>query len=52
VGSKFGQGQVFFASGQLAEFIFMAGNGSISSDDVTSVAQAAVGRIDAAGLGS
>ena len=52
VRSKFGQGQVFFSSGQLAEFIFMAGNASISSDDVTSVAQAAASRIDAAGLGS
>jgi hypothetical protein len=52
VGSKFGQGQVFLASGNLAEFIFMAGNASISSDDVTSVAQAAANRIDAAGLGS
>jgi hypothetical protein len=49
---SFGQGQVFFASGHLAEFIFMDSNGSISSDDVTSVALAAASRIDAAGLGS
>lgn len=52
VGSKFSQGQVFFASGHLAEFIFMAGKGAVHSDDVTSVAQAAANRIDAAGLGS
>jgi len=52
VGSKFSQGQVFFASGNLAEFIFMAGKGTVRSADVTSVAQAAASRIDAAGLGS
>jgi hypothetical protein len=52
VGSKFGQGQVFFSSGDLAEFIFMASNASINSNDVMSVAQAAANRIDAAGLGS
>ncbi len=52
VAKSFGQGQVFFSSGRLAEFIFMASNGSIHSTDVTSVAQAAASRIDAAGLGS
>lgn len=52
VAKSFSQGQVFFASGHLAEFIFIAGNGSIHSADVTSVAQAAANRIDAAGLGS
>jgi len=52
VGSSFSQGQVFFSSGQLAEFIFMASEGSIDSNDVISVAQAAASRIDAAGLGS
>lgn len=51
VGSKFSQGQVFFASGNLAEFIFMSGSGAVHSDDVMSVAQAAASRIDAAGLG-
>ena len=52
MGSKFSQGQVFFASGNLAEFIFMGGNGAVHSDDVLSVAQAAANRIDASGLGS
>jgi hypothetical protein len=52
VGSSFSGGQVFFASGRLAEFIFMADQGSINADDVTSVAQAAANRINAAGLGS
>jgi hypothetical protein len=52
VAKSFSQGQVFFSSGHLAEFIFIASNGSIHSDDVTSVAQAAANRIDAAGLGS
>ena len=52
LGSKFSEGQVFFSSGNLAEFIFMAGNGSVQSADVVSVAQAAANRIDAAGLGS
>ena len=45
-------GQVFLSSGRLAEFIFMVSEGSISPDAVTSVAQAAAKRIDAAGLGS
>jgi hypothetical protein len=45
-------GQVFFASGHLAEFIFMVKEGSIPSTAVTNVAQAAVNRINAAGLGS
>jgi opacity protein-like surface antigen len=52
VGSSYSGGQVFFASGRLAEFIFMADQGSINADDVTSVAQAAANRINAAGLGS
>jgi opacity protein-like surface antigen len=52
VGSSFSEGQVFFSSGHLAEFIFMASEGPIGSNDVTSVAQAAASRIDAAGLGS
>ena len=52
VGSSFSQGQVFFSSGHLAEFIFMASDGAIDGNDVTSVAQAAASRIDAAGLGS
>ena len=51
-GSSFNGGQVFLASGRLAEFIFMGKQGSISSGAVTSVAQAAANRIDAAGLGS
>jgi hypothetical protein len=49
--SSFSQGQVFFSSGHLAEFIFMGSESKIDSADVTSVAHAAVGRIDAAGLG-
>jgi hypothetical protein len=51
-GSKYSAGQVFFSSGNLAEFIFMAKEGSVSSDAVTTVARAAASRIDAAGLGS
>jgi hypothetical protein len=51
-GSSFSGGQVFFASGQLAEFIFMGSQSSVSSADVTSVAQAAANRINMAGLGS
>lgn len=51
-GSSFSQGQVFFSSGHLAEFIFMGSTGSVDSADVTSVAQAAANRINAAGLGS
>lgn len=49
--SSFSQGQVFFASGHLAESIFVARQGPIHSADVVSVAQAAANRIDAAGLG-
>jgi hypothetical protein len=52
VGFSYSGGQVFFASGRLAEFIFMANQGSINADEVTSVAQAAANRINAAGLGS
>jgi hypothetical protein len=44
-------GQVFFATGRLAEFIFMAAHGTIATTDVTNVAQTAASRIDAAGLG-
>jgi hypothetical protein len=50
-GSSFGGGQVFFSSGQLAEFIFMGSQSSVNSADITSVAQAAANRINAAGLG-
>ena len=52
VASDFSGGQVFLSSGRLAEFIFMVSEGSMSPDAVTSVAQAAANRIDAAGLGS
>ena len=51
--SSFSTGQAFFASGQLAEFIFVAvSEGTVDANDVTSIAQAAANRIDAAGLGS
>ena len=50
--SSFSGGQVFLSSGHLAEFIFTASADSTSSADLTSVAQAAANRIDAAGLGS
>lgn len=49
---SFSDGQVFLSSGRLAEFIFMGRQGKISSAAVTSVAQAAARRIDAAGLGA
>ena len=52
VASDFSLGQVFLSTGRLAEFIFMVSEGSMSPDAVTSVAQAAANRIDAAGLGS
>jgi hypothetical protein len=52
VASDFSGGQVFLSSGRLAEFIFMVSADSISPDAVTSVAQAAAHRIDAARLGS
>jgi hypothetical protein len=48
----FSGGQVFFSSGQLAEFVFVGKAGSISSQAVTNLALAAANRIDAAGLGS
>jgi hypothetical protein len=51
VGSSVSEGQIFLSSGRLAEFIFMVKQGSIRSAAVTSVAQAAANRIDAAGLG-
>jgi hypothetical protein len=51
--SSLSTGQVFFSSGQLAEFIFMGTLGAaVATADVMSVAQAAATRIDAAGLGS
>lgn len=43
---------VVLSSGRLAEYIFMESGRAIDPDDVTSVAQAAAARIDAAGLGS
>jgi hypothetical protein len=49
---SFSVGEVFFASGQLAEFIFMGSGGGVSAADVTSVAQTAASRIDAGGLAS
>lgn len=52
-GSSISSGQVVFSTGKLAEFIFMGLQGAaIGTNDVTSVAQAAANRIDAAGLGS
>ncbi len=50
--SSLSSGLVVFSSGNLAEFIFMGKQGAIDTGDVTSVAQAAANRIDAAGLGS
>lgn len=50
--SGFSEGQVFFASGHLAEFIFMESDVEVDSSHVTIVAHAAASRIDAAGLGS
>jgi hypothetical protein len=50
--SSLSTGQVFLATGHLAEFIFMGSDGAIEPTDVTSVAQAAASKIDAAGLGS
>jgi opacity protein-like surface antigen len=50
-GSSLSTGQVFFSTGQLAEFIFMGRQKSINPTAVTNVAQAAANKIDAAGLG-
>jgi hypothetical protein len=50
--SSLSTGQVFFSSGQLAEFIFMGSLDTVNPNDVLSVAQAAASKIDAAGLGS
>jgi hypothetical protein len=50
--SDLSSGAVFFSSGHLAEFIVMIVQGAINSSDVTSVAQAAAAKINAAGLGS
>jgi len=46
-GSDFSSAIVVFSTGRLAEFIFLARGGGISTDDVTTVAQAAASRIDA-----
>jgi hypothetical protein len=51
-GASFDTGQVFFSSGRLAEFIFVASQDAIDGKDVLSLAQVAASRIDAAGLGS
>jgi hypothetical protein len=51
-GASFDTGQVFFSSGRLAEFIFVASQDAIDSTDVLNLAQVAASRIDAAGLGS
>ncbi len=51
-GSSISTGQVFLASGHLAEFIFVGSQGKLDAADVTSVAQVAASRIEAAGLGS
>jgi hypothetical protein len=50
-GSSVSTGLVVFSSGNLAEFLFVGANGTIDTSDVTSVAQTAASRIDAAGLG-
>jgi hypothetical protein len=51
--SSLSTGQVFFSSGRLAEFVFMAvDHGTVAGSDVTSVAQAAANKINTAGLGS
>jgi hypothetical protein len=49
-GSSLSTGQVFFSAGHLAELIFMGSRDAVVTDDVTSVAQAAMNRIGAAGL--
>lgn len=52
-GSSLSTGLVVLSSGQLAEFIFTAvEGGAIGTSDVTSVAEAAAGKIDSSGLGS
>ena len=50
--SAFSEGELFFASGHLAEFIFMESDVEVDSSHVMIVAHAAASRIDAAGLGS
>jgi hypothetical protein len=47
-GSSVSSGQVVFSTGKLAEFIFMGLQGAIGTNDVTSVAQAAANRLNAA----
>jgi hypothetical protein len=51
-GSPLSAGLVAFSSGQLAEFLFVGVKRTIHADDVTSIAQTAAAKIDAAGLGS
>jgi opacity protein-like surface antigen len=51
-GSQLSTGQVFFSSGQLAEFVFMGSQKSIVPTAVTNLAQTVASRIDAAGLGT
>lgn len=50
--SSLDTGQVFFSTGQLAEFVFMGSQKAINPTAVTNVAQTVANRIDAAGLGS
>ena len=51
-GSSLDAGQVFFSTGQLAEFIFVGSQKAIDPTTVTNIAQIAANKIDAAGLGS
>ena len=52
-GSSFSTGQLFFSSGQLAEFVYAGKQAkSINTTAVTNVAQTVANKIDAAGLGS
>jgi hypothetical protein len=50
--SSLSTGLVVFATGRLAEFIFVGKQGAIDTSDVTSIAQAAAGKIDSKGLGN
>jgi hypothetical protein len=50
--SSLSNGLVVFATGRLAEFIFVGKQGAIDTSDVTSIAQAAAGKIDSKGLGN
>jgi hypothetical protein len=49
--SPLSAGLVVFSSGQLNEFLFVGVQGTIDPNDVTSIAQTAAAKIDAAGLG-